>query len=129
MAYISQEKKKALEPKIKEINKKYGIKARLGIRHHSTLVLNITSGKIDFIKNYNETSRNDRIVETNIDVNVYYYKDNFSAEALDYLREVIDVMNTDNYNNSDIQTDYFNVGHYVDVNVGKWDKPYEVTEA
>lgn len=127
MAYISQEKKKALEPKIKEINKKYGIKARLGIRHHSTLVLRISSGKIDFIKNYNETSRNDRIADTYIDINTYYYKDSFSAEALDYLREVIDVMNTDNYNNSDIQTDYFNVGHYVDVKVGDWDKPYVVT--
>lgn len=126
MAYISQEKKKALEPKIKEINKKYGIKARLGIRHHSSLVLNISSGKIDFIKNYNENTT-DSQKEESIQVNQYYFKEHFSGEARDYLREVIEVMNTDNYDNSDIQTDYFNVGHYVDVNVGKWDKPYKVT--
>ena len=126
MAYISQEKKKALEPKIKEINKKYGVKARLSIRHHSSLVLNISSGKIDFIKNYNENTI-DSQKEESIQVNPYYFKEHFSGEARDYLREVIEVMNTDNYDNSDRQTDYFDVGHYVDVNVGKWDKPYKVT--
>ena len=128
MAYISQEQKKAIEPKIKEINKKYGIKARLGIRHHSSLVLNISSGKIDFIKNYNENTT-DSQKEESIQVNQYYFKEHFSGEARDYLREVIEVMNTNNYDNSDSQTDYFDVGHFVDVNVGKWDKPYEVTAA
>lgn len=127
MAYISQEQKKAMQPKIKEIGKKYGIKATLGIRHHSTIVLRIASGKIDFIKNYNETSRNDRIVDTYIDVNTYYYKDSFSGDALEYLKEVNEVLNTDNYDNSDSQTDYFNVGHYVDIKVGNWEKPYEFT--
>lgn len=127
MAYITQEQKKAMQPKIKEINKKYGIKATLGIRHHSTIVLRISSGKIDFIKNYNETSRNDRIVDTYIDVNTYYYKDSFSGDALEYLKEVNEVLNTDNYDNSDSQTDYFNVGHYVDIKVGNWEKPYEFT--
>jgi len=34
------------------------------------------------------------------------------------------VMNTGNWDKSDIQTDYFNVGWYVDVNIGKWNKPY-----
>jgi hypothetical protein len=35
-------------------------------------------------------------------------------------------MNDGNYDNSDIQSDYFSVGWYIDVNVGKWDKPYTV---
>ena len=29
-----------------------------------------------------------------------------------------------NHDNSDIQTDYFDVGWYVDVNAGIWNKPY-----
>ena len=41
MAYISQEDKKALAPKIKSILKQYGLKGSLSIRHHPTLVLNI----------------------------------------------------------------------------------------
>jgi hypothetical protein len=33
------------------------------------------------------------------------------------------------YDESDPMTDYFNIAYYVDVNVGKWDRPYEVTNA
>jgi hypothetical protein len=29
-----------------------------------------------------------------------------------------------NHDNSDAMTDYFDVGWYVDINYGKWDKPY-----
>jgi hypothetical protein len=29
------------------------------------------------------------------------------------------------YDRSDSQSDYFDTAYYVDVNVGKWDKPYE----
>ena len=55
MAYMSQEKKAEIAPAIKAICKKYGVKASVAVRHHSTLVLNIKSGKIDFIGNYNKT--------------------------------------------------------------------------
>ena len=41
MAYMNQEKKKELAPLIKSICKKHGIKATLGVRHYSELVLNI----------------------------------------------------------------------------------------
>ena len=33
-----------------------------------------------------------------------------------------------NHNESDSQTDYFNVGWYIDIGIGRWDKPYQVTE-
>ena len=55
MAYVSQELKAKLAPKIKAICKKYGVKASLAVRNHSVLCLNIKSGKIDFIGNFNET--------------------------------------------------------------------------
>ena len=55
MAYVSQELKAKLAPKIKAICKKYGVKASLAVRHHSTLVLNVKSGKIDFINDYGDT--------------------------------------------------------------------------
>jgi hypothetical protein len=32
-----------------------------------------------------------------------------------------------NYNNSDIMTDYFDVGWYIEINVGKWNKEYNLT--
>lgn len=127
MAYMSQERKAQIAPALKAICKKYGVKASVAVRHHSTLVLNIKSGAIDFIGNYNERTTNPTgHAKTYIDVNPYWYHNHFSDTAKEFLSEVFSVMNNGNHDNSDIQTDYFDVGWYVDVNVGRWDKPYEL---
>jgi hypothetical protein len=60
-------------------------------------------------------------------VNPYHYNEHFDGIALAFLEEVMPVMNDGNYDKSDIQTDYFNVGWYVDVNIGQWNKPYTVS--
>jgi hypothetical protein len=94
------------------------------------LVLNISAGDIDFIGNYNETvntMRGDRKAEHYLDVNPYWFQDHFSGVAKECLKEIFTAMNDGNWDKSDIQTDYFNVGWYVDVNVGRWDKPYQLT--
>jgi hypothetical protein len=75
----------------------------------------MTQDRIDYIRK-----------EQCLDVNVYWYKEHFSGKALSFLKEVITVMNNGNHDNSDIQTDYFDVGWYVDVNIGTWNKPYTV---
>ena len=49
MAYFNQERKSERAPVIKAILKKYGVKGSLSVRNHSTFVLNLKSGKIDFI--------------------------------------------------------------------------------
>ena len=122
---MSQERKAEIAPVVKAICKKYGVKASLAVRHHMTLVLNIKSGKIDFIGNYNERTTNPSAHATTcIDVNPYWYQDHFTGEAKEFLREIFTAMNNGNHNRSDIQTDYFDVGWYVDVNVGRWNKPY-----
>lgn len=126
MAYVSQELKAKLAPTIKAICKKYGVKASLAVRNHSTLCLNIKSGKIDFLGNY---ARDNEYAKKygHIDVNTYWYQDHFDGVARDFFSEVIPAMHVGNHDNSDIQTDYFDVGWYIDVNVGKWNKPYELT--
>jgi hypothetical protein len=134
MAYVSQELKAKLAPSIKAICKKYKVKASLAVRNHSTLVLNIKEGSIDFFESFNrlgvqETrpSYNQFRPETKcIDVNPYHYKSHFDGKALKFLSEVIPAMNAGNHDRSDIQTDYFDVGWYIDVNIGKWNKPYVV---
>ena len=55
MAYMSQERKQNLAPAIKAVLKKYGVKATIAVRNHSTLVVNIKSGSIDFIENFIQT--------------------------------------------------------------------------
>ena len=132
MAYMSQEKKAKIAPKIKAILAKYKVKGSLAVRNHSTLCLNIKSGSIDFIGNFNKTisadhylvSRGFTPAEKYLSVNPYRYDNHFSGKALAFMQEVFAAMNDGNHDRSDIQSDYFDVGWYVDVNVGQWDKQY-----
>lgn len=121
MAHVSQDLKKSLAPVIKAICKKHGVKATLAVRNHSTLVLNIKSGRIDFFGDFGLEG-----VNRDIQVNPYHYKSHFVGKSLKFLSEVIPAMNRGNYDNSDIMTDYFDRGWYIDVNIGKWNKPYTV---
>jgi hypothetical protein len=121
MAYMSQEKKAKIAPVIKAICKKYGVKASLAVNNHSTLVLNVKSGSIDFIKDYGDE---ESAAKFGIQVNPYHYKSHFTGKSVKFLSEVIPAMNTGNHDRSDAMIDYFDVGWYVDVNIGKWNKPY-----
>ena len=134
MAYMSQEKKAQIAPVVKEILKKYKVKGSLAVRNHSTLVLNIKQGPIDFIGNFNKTVsdrpggfRNGSPAEKSLQVNPYWYHEHFSGKAKSFLSEVLAVMNSGNHDNSDIQSDYFDVGWHVYVNIGRYNKPYNLT--
>jgi hypothetical protein len=134
MAHFSQARKAQLAPAIKAICKKYGVKATMSVRNHMTFAVTITQGEIDFIGNFNQTVSATprymadplgyRPVEKYIDVNPYWFQDHFTGEAKAFLTELLAAMNVGNHDRSDIQTDYFDVGWYVDVNIGRWDKPY-----
>jgi hypothetical protein len=135
MAYVSQELKSKLSPAIKAVCKKYGIKASIAVRSHMTLCLNIKSGAIDFIGNSNrvcggdfyQVARGFKPNTTGYDqVNPYHFQNHYDGDAKAFLTEVLAVMNDGNWDKSDIQSDYFNVGWYVDVNIGAWNKPYTV---
>lgn len=135
MAYVSQELKSKLSPAIKAVCKKYGVKASIAVRNHMTLCLNIKSGSIDFIGNSNrvcgadfyQVARGFKPNTTGYDqVNPYHFQSHYDGDAKAFLSEVLAVMNDGNWDKSDIQSDYFNVGWYVDVNIGSWNKPYTV---
>lgn len=133
MAYVSQEMKAELAPAIKAILKNYGIKGSLSVDNHSTLVLTIKSGKIDFIKNANDVNKGQvdicggpvREILDALSVNTYWYQDHFSGVAKECLGELIAAMKGPKFfDHSDAMSDYFNCSHYIDINVGKWNKPY-----
>lgn len=131
MAYMSQEHKKEIVALAKHVLKKYGVKATFAVDNRLAVVCNIKSGKIDFIGNYNEMAGKEYFhnplwqkAENYISVNPYHYDKHFSGDALAFLKALFTVMNEGNHDNSDIQTDYFDVGWYVRVNIGKSDKPY-----
>jgi len=129
MAYINQAKKKELAPLIKEVAKTYGYKITLGIHNHSTLVANISDGP---------ASLTDIVTSVDMDyenrVNIInrghfspnpHNLDRYVGEVGNFLRHLYRAMSIGNHNNSDYMTDYFDVGWYVDINFGKWDKPYK----
>ena len=135
MAYMSQEKKQEIAPQVKAVLKKYGMKGSISVHHHSTLVVTLTAGKLDIIKNYNDVVDSERcgdkdlLCGTYIQVNEYHIDRSYTGKVKNFLLELKNAMNgrgskIANHDNSDIMTDYFDVGWYIDINVGKWDKPY-----
>ena len=117
MAYVSQKDKAKLAPQIKKVLSKYGMKGSISIRHHSSLVVTLQSGAIDF-KDY---SHGDGYIQ----VNTYHIATQYQGKAKAFLTELLAAMEGPNFfNNDDAMTDYFHRSHYTDINVGRWNKPY-----
>lgn len=128
MAYFNQEMKTQLAPAIKALCVKYGIKATLSVKNHMSFNVNISAGSIDFLGNYNaqQVFRPDdrHYMESYMRVNEYYIHDNFTGNAREFLLELKRLMMIGNHDNSDIMSDYFDIGWYIDINIGQWNKPY-----
>jgi hypothetical protein len=137
MAYMNQEKKKALAPQIKAVLAKYGVKGSIGVDNYSSLVVTLKEGKLDFIgaanadnKAYAErTGQRFYEVKGNYQANPYYAHKSSNKKVGAFFKELVAAMNGKgstiaNHDNSDIMTDYFDVGWYVNINVGRWDRDY-----
>lgn len=140
MAYMSQERKAQIAERLKPILKQYDVKGTLSVWNNSTIVLTITKGPIDFIGNNliaGKGSQDVKAARTSggyMDVNPYWFQEQFDGIALEFIRKVNDAMNLSgdkdaNFDRSDLMSDYFDVGWYVDINIGKYGKPYQLTGA
>lgn len=131
MAYISPQKKEEIKKKLEEYFDKEGYKGKI---KYSLTVDNNRS--IDFVLlrgpfeisdfEYSKDDYNN-VLEGNLDINVYHFhlrKKNKESKSYKFIENIIEILNTDNYNNSDVQSDYFDVGHYISVKIGTYDKPY-----
>lgn len=137
MAYMSQEMKKELAPMIKAVLNKYGVKGSISVDHHSSLVVTLKEGVLDFIGQANEDNkvlceRRGQVfyeIKNEYQANPYYAHESGSKKIGSFFKELVAAMNGQgskvaNHDNSDIQSDYFDVGWYISINVGKWNKPY-----
>lgn len=141
MAYMNQERKAKIVAAVKPILKQYGVKGTFAVRHHSTIVLTLTEGDVDFIADYPaHVYSYGQDFETDYDHlrSRYHFNvrrnwlDLFPKESDSYklLNAVLDAMQAaDWFDNSDISTDYFHTAYYIDVNIGRWNKPYVYTGA
>ena len=74
---------------------------------------------------------------TDVQLNHYYVTQDYQGrwisncvhlteKAAKMFLQVVEIAQRDNWNNSDSQTDYFDVNYYLHLAVGKWDKPFQV---
>ena len=139
MAYMNQERKKQLAPAIKAVLKKYNMKGTIGVRHHSSLVVNIKEGALDLLgaaqKHNDEYARmrgqEPYQVGDHLQVNQYHCVENAErvgeTTIAKFYKELIAAMKGDlYYDNSDAQIDYFDTAYYMDINAGNWNKPYNL---
>jgi hypothetical protein len=115
MAYITKTEVATKSVALKELNKKFGVKARFSGSNSSELTLRITQGSIDFGHDY-------------CDVNHYWIDKNFSGAAKDYLNAALSIMKEGYHDNSDVMTDYFDVSWYNRIVIGSYDKNYVLTK-
>lgn len=127
MAYMNQEKKVKIQQALKNAipaNWKWS----LAVKHHSTIVLTISAAPINLISEQ-LPSPYLKPDETYLQLNEYHLEHAYEGELLETFKRIKKAMNTDNYDRSDVMTDYFDVGHYVSIQIGKWNKPFQVLAA
>lgn len=121
MAYVSKELKKELVAKLKPIMKEYGVRATYKVRHHSKLEINIRSGELFEVANEDSMTIYGVGNEPSKGTIESFGSD---SKEIELLKKIFDIVNERNYDNSDVMTDYFDVGFYWEINIGTWDKPY-----
>lgn len=132
MAHMNQEKKARIAAALKLVMPK-GWKYSLSVRHHSTIVLTIASAPIDLLAERERVLRQsnaERFGPTHADqhavLNPAYLHRSFDGELLRTFEAINKALNLGNHNRSDLMTDYFDVGHYVEICIGTWAKPFTV---
>ena len=114
MAYISKEQVKSVRDNLKSFK---GYKFSVTRSHYSSINVAILSAPYEL---------RDDITREHEQVNQYHIDSRDNIEAIDFLNSVYDIVNAGNYNNSDVQSDYFDVGFYVNISIGRYDKPFQV---
>lgn len=137
MAFFTQAMKQERAPAISKIAKEYGVKLSMKVEHSSTFIITLNSGVIDFVGDYNATKAAKHYHNPSNDGEAQYLQlhryANFSEQfsnpkAVEFLTKICAVAMQGNHDNSDIMTDYFDVGFYFYIHVGKWNKHYQLIE-
>ena len=111
MAYITKEQvKEKRELLKKKFPSKDGWKLSVTGRDFSVLQVSIMKSPFKLVdKGYEQ-------------INHYYIDGNYDPAVSKVFKEIIDIAMEGNFDKSDSQIDYFHVGYYFQLSVGKWDK-------
>lgn len=129
MAYMNQEMKKEIAGLLKAVVPK-SWKYTLSVRSHSAICFNLKQAPVDFFEIYGYTKSSGNF-QLNMFSSIKRINDvqlrgdmGDLSEFKDTMMKIIAILNKDNYNRNNSMFDYFDVGHYVEFNVGQWDKPF-----
>lgn len=144
MAFMNQAKKRLIADALKKVVPP-GWKYSLAVRHHSTIVMTIRAAPVNFMQLEAERLRAElrrgtpcvdpdyiaaHIGELErgeveyFQLNEYQVARQFPGEIGATFAKIVTALNTGNHDNSDLMTDYFDVGHYIDLRIGAYDKPF-----
>lgn len=119
MPYLSTEHAKRIRDNVKKAFPEFKFSIRK--EHHSSIVVSILSGPIELITKDIYTNRYEQ-------VNHYYIKEHYKdfPEIKDMLLKLYKIINEGNYTEN-VDGDYGAIpSFYVNIEIGKWNKPYEV---
>ena len=123
MAYISTEEVRAIRVALKD---KFGPKGfKFGVRNANQMeaIVTVLCGPT----NFDDILKGKECVQIN-----HYYMDAYGQHET-FFKEIETIIKTAPatvnggrgwYDNSDVQTDYFDVAYYYSMRIGAWDKPY-----
>jgi hypothetical protein len=127
---MNQDKKKVIKANLDKVLKPLGIKYSLRVENHMSINCTIKSGSVDFIGNLRQRTGDTFRLTTDcgyIQVNPYWYNEHFTGEPERIINQVIDALKSaDYYDRSDAMIDYFDTAYYMHLDIGAWNKPYEL---
>lgn len=109
MAYIDKEHASEIRTELKKHFPKF--RFSVAIRDHMALRVTIKSGPVKFLND----DRGGRTIN-------HYHPHLYDHPEL--LSDIIKVINKKNFDESDLETDYTNVGFFLNIYQGTFEKPY-----
>ena len=124
MAYMNQEKKARIKAALDKVLKPLGIKYSLRVQNYMSITCTIRSAPFNMLADRIKPSQ---FEQGYAQVNPYWFTDHYEPRSANVLKQVVDAMQAaDYYDRSDAMVDYFETAYYFHVNIGSYDKPFEV---
>ena len=121
MAYISTEEVKVIREELKKnFPSRLGWKLSIVRRDYLSLSISIIKAPFELRNDQNNAYEQ---------VNQYWIESRENKQSIPPLKKIFEIANKNNYNRSDVQSDYFDVGYYLNISIGHFGKPFTPNEA
>lgn len=116
MAYISTEEVKVIREELKKnFPSRLGWKLSIVRRDYLSLSISIINAPIELRNDQNNSYES---------VNQYWLESRENKESVLVLKKIFEIANKNNYDRSDVQSDYFDVGYYLNLSIGHFGKSF-----